>query len=257
MILKALIIDDESKSRKSLAQKLADYCPEIEVTGEASNGEEGIVAIRQFLPDLIFLDIEMPKMNGLQMLEQIGDFEGAIVFTTAYNEYAIRAFKFSAFDYLLKPIDIQELKSTVNRLLKTKEAGNPKAPGEAQQDQLNLLIEHLKGGPELPKKIAIHTQEAMYFFDLDEITRFEANSNYTFIFFANGTKMLASKTLKEFEELLPQKQFFRVHHSSIINLKFVRKYLKSDGGTIEMADGTHVDISRRKKDDFLQMIKHW
>lgn len=257
MILKALVIDDESKSRKSLAQKLADYCPEIEVAGEASNGEEGIIAIRQFLPDLIFLDIEMPKMNGLQMLEQIGDFEGAIVFTTAYNEYAIRAFKFSAFDYLLKPIDIQELKSTVNRLIKTKEVGNPKAKGEAQQDQLNLLIEHLKGGPELPKKIAIHTQEAMYFFDLDEITRFEANSNYTFIYFVNGTKMLASKTLKEFEELLPSKQFFRVHHSSIINLKFVRKYLKSDGGTIEMADGTHVDISRRKKDDFLQMIKHW
>jgi two-component system LytT family response regulator len=257
MVLKALIIDDESKSRKSLAQKIADYCPEIEVAGEASNGEEGITAIRQFLPDLIFLDIEMPKMNGLQMLEQIGDFEGAIIFTTAYNEYAIRAFKFSAFDYLLKPIDIQELKSTVSRLIKTKEVRNQQAPGEAKQDQLNLLIEHLKGGPELPKKIAIHTQEAMYFFDLDEITRFEANSNYTFIFFVNGSKMLASKTLKEFEELLPPKQFFRVHHSSIINLKFVRKYLKSDGGTIEMADGTHVDISRRKKEDFLQMVKHW
>jgi len=257
MVLKALIIDDESKSRKSLAQKIADYCPEIEVSGEASNGEEGIQAIQLHQPDLIFLDIEMPKMNGLQMLEQIGDFDGAVVFTTAYNEYAIRAFKFSAFDYLLKPIDIQELKSTVSRLIKTKEGSNQKATGEAQQDQLKLLIEHLKGGPELPKKIAIHTQEAMYFFDLDEITRFEANSNYTFIYFANGTKMLASKTLKEFEELLPPKQFFRVHHSSIINLKFVRKYLKSDGGTIEMADGTHVDISRRKKEDFLQIIKHW
>jgi two-component system LytT family response regulator len=257
MLLKALIIDDESKSRKSLLQKLTDYCPEIEVAAEAQNGEEGIIAIGKHRPDLIFLDIEMPKMNGLQMLEQLNDFAGAIILTTAYNEYAIRAFKFSAFDYLLKPIDIQELKSTVSRLKKSKEAGSTKTPGEVQQNQLNLLIEHLKGGPELPKKIAIHTQEALYFFDLDEITRFEANSNYTFIYFANGTKMLASKTLKEFEELLPQKQFFRVHHSSIINLKFVRKYLKSDGGTIEMADGTHVDISRRKKDDFLQVIKHW
>jgi two-component system LytT family response regulator len=257
MLLKALIIDDESKSRKSLAQKLADYCPEIEVAGEAQNGEEGIIAIRQYSPDLIFLDIEMPKMNGLQMLEQIGDFTGAIIFTTAYNEYAIRAFKFSAFDYLLKPIDIQELKSTVSRLIKTKVDGISKTQVEVQQDQLNLLIEQLKAGPELPKKIAIHTQEAMYFFDLDEIKRFEANSNYTFIYFANGTKMLASKTLKDFEELLPPKQFFRVHHSSIINLKYVRKYLKNDGGAIEMTDGTHVDISRRKKEDFLQMIKHW
>ncbi len=114
MKIKALIIDDESKSRKSLAQKLSDYCPEIEVTGEAQNGEEGIAAIGQHRPDLIFLDIEMPKMNGLQMLEQLNDFEGAIIFTTAYNEYAIRAFKYSAFDYLLKPIDIQELKSSID-----------------------------------------------------------------------------------------------------------------------------------------------
>ena len=257
MVLKALIIDDESKSRKSLLQKLADYCPEIEVTGEAQNGEEGIIAIRQHRPDLIFLDIDMPKMNGLQMLEQLTDFEGAIIFTTAYNEYAIRAFKFSAFDYLLKPIDIQELKATMERLIKARASAEKSNRAEAQQNQLNLLMEQLKGGPDLPKKIAIHTQEAMYFFDLDEITRFEANSNYTYIFFANGTKMLASKTLKEFEEILPPKQFFRVHHSFIINLKFVRKYLKSDGGTIEMADGSQVDISRRKKEDFLQMIKHW
>jgi two-component system LytT family response regulator len=256
MPIRALIIDDESKSRKSLLQKVKDYCPEIEVVGEASNGEEGLAVIRQFHPDLLFLDIEMPKMNGLQMLEQLDDFKGAIIFTTAYNEYAIRAFKYSAFDYLLKPIDIQELKATIERLgaklNASKKTENPHAA-----DQLSLLIEQLKSGPELPRKIAIHTQEAMHFFELDEITRFEANSNYTFLYFVNGTKMLASKTLKEFEELLPSKQFFRVHHSSIINLKYVKKYLKSDGGCIEMTDGTLVDISRRKKDDFMQMIRHW
>jgi two-component system LytT family response regulator len=252
MKIKALIIDDESKSRKSLAQKLSDYCPEIEVTGEAQNGEEGIAAIGQHRPDLIFLDIEMPKMNGLQMLEQLNDFEGAIIFTTAYNEYAIRAFKYSAFDYLLKPIDIQELKSSINRL-----KAKPSRQTTDETGQLKLLLEHLKGVPGLPKKIAVHTQDALHFFEFDEIIRLEANSNYTFLYFANGSKMLASKTLKEFEELLPQKQFFRVHHSTIINLKFVKKYLKSDGGSIEMADGSLVDISRRKKDDFLQMIKHW
>lgn len=256
MQIRALIIDDESKSRKSLLQKVKDYCPEIEVVGEASNGEEGLAVIRQFHPDLLFLDIEMPKMNGLQMLEQLSGFKGAIIFTTAYNEYAIRAFKYSAFDYLLKPIDIHELKNTIERLSiklnASKKAENPNA-----SDQLSLLMEQLKSGPELPRKIAIHTQEAMHFFELDEITRLEANSNYTFLHFVNGTKMLASKTLKEFEELLPPKQFFRVHHSSIINLKYVRKYLKSDGGCIEMTDGTIVDISRRKKDDFLEIVRHF
>ena len=256
MQIRALIIDDESKSRKSLLQKVKDYRPEIEVVGEASNGDEGLVSITQHHPNLLFLDIEMPKMNGLQMLEHLSDFKGAIIFTTAYNEYAIRAFKYSAFDYLLKPIDIEELKSTIERLVlklnASKKEENPHAA-----DQLSLLMEQLKSGPELPRKIAIHTQDAMHFFQLDEITRLEANSNYTYLHFVNGTKMLASKTLKEFEELLPSKQFFRVHHSSIINLKYVKKYLKSDGGYIEMTDGTIVDISRRKKDDFLEIVRHF
>ncbi len=255
MKLKALIIDDESKSRKSLLQKLADYCPDIWVAAEASNGEEGIQAIRQHLPDLIFLDIEMPKMNGLQMLEQMGDYEGAIIFTTAYNEYAIRAFKYSAFDYLLKPIDIEELKNSIRRLETKRQASAAPAAKEIA-GQLNLLMDHLKGSPDLSRKIAVHTQEALHFFELDEILRLEANSNYTFLHFVNGSKMLASKTLKEFEEILPPKQFFRVHHSSIINLKYVKKFIKTDGGSLEMNDGTVVDISRRKKEDFLQIIKH-
>lgn len=256
MKLQAIIIDDESKSRRSLRQKLADYCPDIEVTAEASNGEEGNFAIRQLMPDLVFLDIEMPKMNGLQMLEQLDGFKGAIVFTTAYNEYAIRAFKFSAFDYLLKPIDIEELKSTISRL---KNKLEPKALPIAQdfQGQLNLLMEHLKGSMAPPKKLAVHTQEALHFFDMDEVIRLEANSNYTYLYFVNGIKMLASKTLREFEDLLPEKQFFRVHHSFIINLKYIKKFVKTEGGCIEMSDGTLVDISRRKKEQFLQLVKNW
>ena len=256
MQAKALIIDDESKSRKSLLQKLKDYCPEIEVVGEAANGEEGLSAIRIHQPDVLFLDIEMPKMNGLQMLEQLGAFEGAIIFTTAYNEFAIRAFKFSAFDYLLKPIDIQELKATIDRLA-VKLNTSAKAEKKPAEEQLSVLLEQLKSGSEIPKRIAVHTQEALHFFDPDEILRLEANSNYTFLHFVNGSKLLASKTLKEFEDLLPQKQFFRVHHSTIINLNYVRKYLKADGGSIEMTDGTLVDISRRKKDDFLEIIRHF
>lgn len=254
-MLKAIIIDDESKSRKSLRQKISDYCTGVEVTGEAANGAEGLDAIRQLNPDLIFLDIEMPKMNGLQMLEVLGKFNGAIIFTTAYNEYAIRAFKYSAFDYLLKPVDIQELMASVNRLLERTEKSVPSLQAGASL-QLEVLLEHLKGNLETPKKIAIHTHDALHFFETDEIIRLEANSNYTTLFFVTGNKMLASKTLKEFEEMLPQKQFFRVHHSTLINLKYVRKYLKGDGGRIEMTDGSFVDISRRKKDDFLETIRH-
>lgn len=255
MHINAIIIDDESKSRKSLLQKLSDYCPEIKIIGEAANGEEGLEMISGLLPQLIFLDIEMPKMNGLQMLEQLNNFEGAIIFTTAYNEYAIRAFKFSAFDYLLKPIDIAELKDTIKRLIEKWHNQHIRVANNS--GQIQLLIEQLKGTTDLPKKIAIHTQDALHFFDLEEIMRLEANSNYTCLFFVNGNKMVASKTLKEFEELLPPKQFFRVHHSSIINLRYVRKYMKSDGGSIEMSDGTVVDISRRKKEDFMELIKHW
>lgn len=252
----ALIIDDESKSRKSLRQKLAEYCPQIEVTGEAANGLEGLTAIAQKQPDVVFLDIEMPNMNGLQMLEQLNNFSGAIIFTTAYNEYAIKAFKFSAFDYLLKPIDIEELKDTVNRfvlLKEKKESTDITSPAM----QLQILLSQLQGKAEGFKKIAIHTQDALHFFELDEIIRFEAHSNYTHIYFKTGAKLVASKTLKDFEDILPPNQFFRVHHSAIINLKYVRKFMKGDGGSIEMNDGTLVDISRRKKDDFLQMIKHW
>ncbi len=250
----ALIIDDESKSRKSLRQKLVEYCPQIEVVGEAANGIEGLTAIAQRKPDVVFLDIEMPNMNGLQMLEQLNNFSGAIIFTTAYNEYAIKAFKFSAFDYLLKPIDIEELKDTVNRfvlLKEKKESTDVTSPAT----QLQILLNQLQGKAEGFKKIAIHTQDALHFFELDEIIRFEAHSNYTHIFFKNGTKLVASKTLKEFEDILLGAHFFRVHHSAIINLLYIKKYIKGDGGSIELTDGTMVDVSRRRKDEFLQLIK--
>jgi two-component system LytT family response regulator len=252
-MLTAIIVDDESKSRKSLRQKLEEYCNGIEVIGEAVNGQEGFSKIMETSPDMVFLDIEMPVMNGLQLAENLNNYTGALIFTTAYNEYAINAFKYSAFDYLLKPVDIKELLDTIqrlnNKITKT-------LPPDNIVKQLQLLQQYLSGQREQIKKIAINTQEAVHLIDLSEIVRLEASSNYTNLYFADGKHLLASKTLGEFEQMLPDNNFFRVHHSSIINLKHVKRYLKSDGGSIEMSDGAFVDISRRKKEDFLEIIKH-
>jgi len=249
----ALIVDDESKSRKSLRQKIENYCNGIEIIGEAANGQEGLEKINKLSPDIVFLDIEMPVMNGLQLAEKLSHFRGTIIFTTAYNEYAIKAFKYSAFDYLLKPVDIAELQESLQRLSRTVR----RASGEsATQKQLTLLLGHLQGHAEQQRKIAVSTQEAVHFFDLADIVRLEANSNYTQLFFTNGTRLLTSKTLGEFESMLPKEMFFRIHHSFLINMHHVRKYLKADGGQIEMSDGAMVDISRRKKEDFIALIKH-
>lgn len=252
-MLTALIVDDESKSRKSLRQKLEEYCTGIEVIGEAINGQEGFSKITETAPDIVFLDIEMPVMNGLQLAEMLNHYTGAIIFTTAYNEYAINAFKYSAFDYLLKPVDIRELQDTLKRL-NTKVAQNKKT--DSTEKQLLLLQQYLSGQKAQMKKIAVNTQEAVHLIELNDIIRLEASSNYTNLYFADGKHLLASKTLGEFEQMLPDNNFFRVHHSSIINLKHVKRYLKSDGGSIEMSDGAFVDISRRKKEDFLEIIKH-
>lgn len=249
----ALIVDDESKSRKSLRQKLEDYCHDIEIIGEAVNGFEGLEKIKKDSPDIIFLDIEMPALNGLQLAEQLGHYSGAIIFTTAYNEYAIKAFKYSAFDYLLKPVDITELQECLARLLQVQKDPSTQMNN---QKQMELLLGHLQGNPGINRKIAISTQEAVHFFDLGDIVRLEAHSNYTQLYFSNGNKLLTSKTLGEFEALLPGDFFFRIHHSYLINMMHVRKYLKADGGQIEMSDGALVDISRRKKEDFLALIKN-
>ena len=253
-MIKALIVDDESRSRKALQQKLADYCPAVELLGEAADGENGMALINALQPDVVFLDIEMPHMNGLQMVEALGKRSCDIIFTTAYNQYAIQAFKYSAFDYLLKPVDIEELKAAVQRL-EHRLADTAQPASTQRMQQVEALLQNLAGKPEQPKRIAIHTHEALHFFNPMEIIRLEANSNYTNIYFTTHPKLVASKTLKEFEDMLPVPTFFRVHHSAIINMHFVRRYIKGDGGMIEMNDGTLVDISRRKKEEFLERLQ--
>lgn len=245
MMLTAIIIDDEQKGRMALKQKLHDYCPQVKLLAEAGDGAEGLKQIEKLGPDLIFLDIEMPRMDGFEMLNQLKNKNFQIIFTTAYDQYAIKAIKYAAFDYLLKPIDIEELKSAVSKI--DNQALN------LTEKKLSALEQNLHGKSAL-NKIAIATVDGLLFFNISDIIRLEASSNYTNIYFNNHPNLVASKTLKDFEDLLPADIFFRTHHSHLINLNYIKRYIKGDGGQIELQDGAYVDVSRRKKEEFLKAI---
>jgi two-component system, LytTR family, response regulator len=245
-MLTAIIIDDELNGRIALKQKLHDYCPIVEIVAEAENGREGIEKIQKYVPELVFLDIEMPEMDGFEMLINIPDKKFHLVFTTAYDHYAIKAIKYAAFDYLLKPIDIDELKMTIERIVNLPEP-------TLINKKLETLEQNLLTKPFL-NKIAIPTVEGLLFFDISHIVHLEAHSNYTVIYFEDQSKLMASRTLKEFEEILPGDIFFRPHNSHIINLNFIKRYLRGDGGQVELKNGTYILVSRRKKDEFLKVI---
>lgn len=245
-MIKTIIIEDEGKSRFSLRKKLTEFCPEITIVGEAEDGMQGLALIKIKKPQLVFLDIEMPKMNGFEMLNSIEEKDFNVIFTTAYDQYAIKAIKYAAFDYLLKPVDIEELKIAVS---KAAIAG----AGETKK-QVELLLQNVQHPRKQLNKLAIPTLEGLLFFDISDIVHLEANRNYTNIFFSNKTKIIASKTLREFEDLLPGDTFFRIHHSHLINLNYIKKYIRGEGGQIELQNGTFVDVSRRKKEEFLKVI---
>jgi len=245
-MITAIIIDDELKGRIALRQKLKDYCPDVSLVGEAGDGAEGLRLISQHLPEIVFLDIEMPMMNGFEMLQQLPRKNFHLIFTTAYDQYAIKAIRFAAFDYLLKPVDIAELQTAIEKIKNERQQGNTTAKLEVLEH--NLKNKHSLG------KIAIPTMDGLLFFNVSDIIHMEAQSNYTVFSFVNRPKLTASKTLKDFEELLPASDFFRPHHSHIINLQFIKRYIKGDGGQIEMQNGEYVDVSRKKKEEFLKLI---
>lgn len=244
-MIEAIIIDDERKGRLALKQKLHDYCNNVEVIGEAENGEQGLELIKKLQPQIVFLDIEMPQMDGFGMLQHLSQKNFHLIFTTAYDQYAIKAIKYAAFDYLLKPIDIEELKTAIHKISTT-------LPIETEK-KLETLQQNLQTKNHF-NKIAVHTLQGLLFFNISDIIHLEAQSNYTILYFLNHPKLTASRTLKEFEDLLPTDIFFRPHHSHLINLNFIKKYIKGDGGQIEMQNGDYIDVSRRKKEEFLKVI---
>ncbi len=245
-MINAVIIDDEKNALEVLSSLLKNYCPSVEISAKCKGGEEGIEAIKAFKPDLVFLDIEMPRVNGFDVLNQTRDYDYKVVFTTAYDQFAIKAFKYSAIDYLLKPIDIEELKSAVLKVnADSKDERNSKL--EALLNQLNVNINSIGS-------IAIPIGTGYEMIRFDNIVRCESDSNYTVIYLHDGRKITLAKTLKEVEISLNKMPFYRIHHSHIINLNYIKKMFKNEGGYVVMQDGASINISRSKKDEFWERI---
>jgi two-component system LytT family response regulator len=248
-MIKTVIIDDDSRNIKVLRTMLEEFCPELNITGEADNAKSGAELIRQVNPQLVFLDIEMPYGNGFDMLSSLMPVKFEVIFVTAFDTYMLQAFRYSALDYLLKPVRIEELKNAVAKAIKRIAS----LPGT---DQLALLLENMKTVNHGFQKLAIPTNDGYSFVPLSEIIRCEAKGSYTEIHI-NGhkNKLLVSKSLKEYEEILPPEQFFRVHNSHIININYIKKYNKGRGGYIELENGFTVEVAVRRKEEFLRKLK--
>ncbi len=244
---KCIIIDDEPKARLLLELIIKEYCPQLEVVALCEDLTEGIKAIKKLKPTLVLLDIEMPGHSGLELLDFFNEDEidFSIIFTTAYNEYAVQAFRFSAIDYLLKPIQHTELVQAVDRFLKKQETQN--------FSQLKSLKENLNNNINWEeKRVAVPSGQTIHFFKPNEIVLIKGEAAYSEIHLSNGQKMLASRNLRHFEDLLKDiPVFFRSHKSYIVNRREIKEYVKSDGGYLSMSNGMQAGISGDKVDVFL------
>jgi two-component system LytT family response regulator len=237
---RALIIDDEENSRSNTRNMLQNYCPEVEVVGEASGGAEGKIKIQELKPHVVFLDINMPGMNGFEMLEGIYNRDFCVVFLTAYSEHGINAVKAGATDYLMKPLILSELQGAIRKMIQHYESKGGIGSKE-EKDKNLVLINHSKG---------------FNLIDFKDIVWLEANDNYTTLYLHNLKKIVASKTLKEFEAILPSNEFFRTHRSTLINVAFVKEYSNNEGGEVILSDGTHVQISKARVQEFADFIRN-
>ena len=243
-MIRAVLIDDEKNGREALHTLLQNYCPSVEVVGTAENIQEGHKLLMTEKPDVVFLDIEMPYGNAFELLNKLSPVQFEIIFVTAFDNYAINAIKFSALDYLLKPVNIRELQTAVKK-------ASEKVHSKNISKRIDTLLFNIQAPKSQAQRLALPTLDGYVFIDTSDLVRLEANNNYTNIFLKNNTKMLIAKPLKEFEELLDESRFSRVHNSHIINHDFVKKYHRGRGGYIEMEDGTMIEVSIRKKDEFL------
>ncbi|MFN4146944.1 MAG: LytR/AlgR family response regulator transcription factor [Runella sp.] len=247
-MIRALIIDDEPESIDVLEIELNHYCPEVKVIGKCYSAEEGLIQITTTKPDLVFLDISMPFMSGFELLEKLNDIDFDVVFVTAYDDFALTAFEFCALDYLLKPVAGDRLLKTIERLKKNQKK-------YFNKQLLDFLSTTIYGAGQIPKTIAFPTLHGVDFIKTDEILYAEADGAYIHVFLTNQKKIFISKTLKEFERLVENLNFIRIHHSYIVNLKFIKKYIRGEGGTIVLSDGTSLQVSRANKMKVLSLIK--
>ena len=245
-MIKAILIDDELSNLNSLKQKILQHCASIEIIASCSSPEDGINAIETLFPDLVFLDIEMPRINGFNLLQKLGNKNFELIFVTAYDHYAIKAIRFSAMDYLVKPVEVLALPEAVERVIKKKEI--------LPNHRLELLLENAFNEKRAFKKIAIPSQDGLHFIKIEDIIYLEANSNYTKFHISDNKKHLVCKSLKEFEDILPAETFIRIHNSCIINKDYIERYIRGDGGQVILEGNIYLDISKRKKAGFLKAI---
>ncbi|MFK5856291.1 MAG: LytTR family DNA-binding domain-containing protein [Bacteroidota bacterium] len=243
--MKVFIVEDEEHSKKTLINFLSKYVDNIQIVGSSALVSEAIELINQNKPDLIFLDIDLPDGNGFEVLDSLTAPLPKVIFVTAYNQYAVKAFQVSAIDYLLKPIDPLLLKKAVEKAIDTPQSDDSKNKIET------FAINNSTAGI---KKLALPTQNGIQLIKVEDIIRVQADGNYSNIFIKNQKPVLVSKSLKVIGDWLDGLRFFRIHHSHIVNLDYIVQYIKGEGGSVILEDGTELEVSRRKKDSFLEMI---
>ncbi|MBI2280289.1 MAG: response regulator transcription factor [Bacteroidetes bacterium] len=243
--MKAIIIDDEESGRKTVRNFIEKYTPDVEVVDEADNVKNGLFSILSNKPDVVFLDVRMPDGTGFDLLEKLPKINFKIIFVTAYEQHAIKAFKYSAIDYLLKPVNPDDFIEAINKL----KSGN-------RIEEIGQKVDILLKNKIRFNRIALPTSSGLKMISVSEIIRCESDNNYTNFFLISGKKILVSKTLKDFDELLSSEGFYRVHKSHLINIQFVKEYIRGEGGTVVLEDNTPIEVSRRKKDGLIELLSN-
>jgi two-component system, LytTR family, response regulator len=249
-MITAVLIDDEALARDALCNMIRMFCPDVQIIGQANSVESGVAIIRDLSPDVVFLDIQMPDGTGFDLLKEFSSIDFKFVFVTAYQEYAIKAFKFSAIDYILKPIDPSELISAIEKLHET-------IREEDTNKKFQVFIENIQWHEKNPQKIILKTMESVIVAERDNIVRCESNNNYTMFYFDNRPKVLVSKTLKEYDDMLSSSGFFRAHQSHLVNLSFVVKYNRFPESHLMLKDGTTIPVAVRKRELITELLKKY
>ncbi len=245
-MIKAIIIDDIEQARVTLKKDLQVYAPDVQIIGEANGVVEGAKLLKNTKPDILFLDIQMQDGSGFDLLDILKEINFKIIFITASDAHAIKAFRYAAIDYLLKPVDPDELLHALKKFREQQLNENEK---------YQLLNETLKNTQKVHERVALHTQDKIHIVNIRDIIRCESNVNYTEFHFSNTKKLLVTKTLKEFEDLLSDQGFYRVHQSHLVNTRFIKEFVKTDGGYLMMTDGCNVPVSTRKRPEVMKMLE--